>query len=61
MWISGTSADCTRVSGHTRHICAVPEADIRCICSVEIRNVMSQIRNESDLAPGDGQLGRRLR
>ena len=61
MWASGTSADSTRVVGHARHIRAVPEADIRCICGVKIGDIMSQIRNELGLAPGDGQVERRLR
>ena len=60
MWIGGTSADSTRVSGHARPIRAVPKADIYCIRGVEIGNVLSQIRNELDLARGDGQIERRL-
>ena len=56
MWISRTSADSTRVSGHARHIRAVPKADIRCIRGVEIGNVMVHIRNELDLAPEDEQI-----
>ena len=56
MWIGGTSADSTRVSGHARLIRAVPKADIRCIRGVTIGDLVSRIRNELGLAPGDGQV-----